>query len=52
MKKFFYNVLLIFIFISVFFSYTPISLAVTTPDFSLNSTAAYLYDTTSRSNTI
>ena len=50
MKKVFYKSLIIFIFILLLFM--PTVFAATPPSFSLNSTAAYLLDATSRSNII
>lgn len=50
MKKIFYKSLVIFIFI--FLLFIPNVHAATPPDFSLNSTAAYLLDASSRTNII
>ncbi|MGN1310361.1 MAG: hypothetical protein ACI4VP_01400 [Clostridia bacterium] len=50
MKKIFYTVFFMFIILLVAFS--PKLLATTTPDFSLNSEAAFLYDASSRSGFI
>lgn len=50
MKKLCYKLFLIFFIIFIFF--TPKVFATVTPDFSLNSAAAFLYDASSRTNSI
>jgi len=50
MKKVFYKLLITFIFISLLF--IPNVFATNAPDFSLNSTAAYLLDASSRANVV
>lgn len=50
MKKMSYKLLIIIIFILIFF--IPNIHAATPPNFSLNSTAAYLLDASSRTNSL